>query len=111
FSAASTVSLKSLGAAGETAGPKLAAADPVVVKTRDLARSGATPTSELAEFLTSTRRNGGFDGLVDLIYNSAASNNEFDQYGHFGRSLAALTNCIDYVTAPTSGCSANFSGP
>jgi ABC-type transporter Mla subunit MlaD len=111
FSAASTVSLKSLGAAGETAGPKLAAADPVVVKIRDLARSGATPTTELAEFLTSTRKSGGFDGLVDLIYNSAASNNEFDQYGHFGRSLAALTNCIDYVVSPTSGCSANFNGP
>jgi ABC-type transporter Mla subunit MlaD len=111
FSAASTVSLKSLGAAGETAGPKLAAADPVIVKTRDLAQSGATPTSELAEFLSSTEKSGGFNGLVDLIYNSAASNNEFDQYGHFGRSLAALTNCIDYVTAPTSGCSANFNGP
>ena len=23
----------------------------------------------------------------------------------------ALTNCIDYVVAPTSGCSANFNGP
>jgi phospholipid/cholesterol/gamma-HCH transport system substrate-binding protein len=111
FSAASTVSLKSLGAAGESAGPKLAAADPVILKARNLARSGATPTTELAEFLSSTRKSGGFDGLVDLIYNSAASNNEFDQYGHFGRSLAALTNCIDYVTSPTSGCSANFNGP
>jgi phospholipid/cholesterol/gamma-HCH transport system substrate-binding protein len=111
FSAASTVSLKSLGAAGETAGPKLAAADPVVLELRELGRSGATPQAELAEFLTSTQKTGGFNGLVDLIYNSAATNNEFDQYGHFGRTIAALTNCIDYVTAPTSGCSANFNGP
>jgi phospholipid/cholesterol/gamma-HCH transport system substrate-binding protein len=111
FSAASTVSLKSLGATGEVAGPKIRAADPVVLKIRDLATSGAEPTTELAQFLVSTRKNRGFDALADLIYNSAASTNEFDQYGHFTRSLFALTNCIDYVTAPTSGCSANFNGP
>ena len=111
FSAASTVSLKSLGATGAVAGPKVRAADPVVLKLRDLATSGAAPTTELAQFLVSTRKAKGFDGLADLIYNSAASTNEFDQYGHFTRSLFALTNCIDYVTAPTSGCSANFNGP
>ncbi|HET7054045.1 MAG TPA: MlaD family protein [Solirubrobacterales bacterium] len=111
FSAASTVSLKSLGASGETAGPKIAAADPLVRKIRDLGNSGVTPTSELAEFLVSTRKDKGFDGLVDLIYNSAGATNEFDKYGHFTRNLTALTNCIDYVTAPTSGCSANFTGP
>ncbi len=48
FSAASTVALKSLGAAGEVAGPKLRAADPVVRKASELARSGASPTTELA---------------------------------------------------------------
>lgn len=111
FSAASTVSLKSLGASGEVGGPKIRAADPVVRKARDLAISGAEPTTDLARLLTSTDESGGFDGLVDLIYNSAAATNEFDRYGHFGRTLFALTNCIDYVQAPTSGCSANFNGP
>lgn len=111
FSAASTVSLKSLGATGEVAGPKIRAADPVVSKIRDLATSGAAPTTELAQFLVSTRKNGGFDGLADLIYNSTASSNEFDQYGHFARTLVTLTNCNLYSTAPTSGCSANFNGP
>lgn len=111
FSAASTVSLKSLGATGEVAGPKVRAADPVVKKLRDVANTGASPTTELASFLVSTRKSKGFDGLADLIYNSTASINEFDRYGHFVRSLFALTNCIDYVVAPTSGCSANFNGP
>lgn len=110
FSAASTVSLKSLGANGEVAGPNIHAADPVVKKLRDVARSGASPTTELANFLVSTKKTGGFDGLVDLIYNSTAAINEFDRYGHFTRSLFALTNCIDYVSAPTTGCSANFNG-
>ncbi len=111
FSAASTVSLKSLGASGEVAGPKIREADPVVKKIRDVATSGVSPTTELANFLVSTRKNQGFDSLADLIYNSTAATNEFDQYGHFTRTLAALTNCIDYVAAPTSGCSANFNGP
>jgi phospholipid/cholesterol/gamma-HCH transport system substrate-binding protein len=111
FSAASTVSLKSLGATGEVAGPKLRAADPIVRKLRDLARSGADPTSELAKFLVSTRESNGFNGLADLIYNSAASFNEFDRYGHFGRSLVTLTNCLNYKLSPKSGCSANFNGP
>ncbi|HKI67091.1 MAG TPA: MlaD family protein [Solirubrobacterales bacterium] len=110
FSAASTVSLKSLGANGETAGPKLRAANPIVEKTRELGQSGATPVSELAELLVSTRKNKGFDSLVDLIYNSAGATNEFDKYGHFARSLTALTNCTEYVAEPTSGCSANFNG-
>jgi len=111
FSAASTVSLKSLGANGEVAGPKIRAGDPVIKKIRDLANSGASPTTELANFLVSAKKTKGFDGIADLIYNSAAATNEFDAYGHFTRSLTALTNCLDYVTAPTSGCSANFNGP
>lgn len=110
FSAASTVSLKSLGANGETAGPKIHAANPVVEKASELGRSGATPVSELAELLVSTRKTGGFDGIVDLIYNSAGASNEFDKYGHFTRSLVTLTNCVDYVVSPTSGCSSNYNG-
>jgi phospholipid/cholesterol/gamma-HCH transport system substrate-binding protein len=112
FSAASTVSLKSLGASGEVAGPKIRAGDPVVKKIRDVAVSGAGPVSELASFLGSTEETGGFESLADLIYNSSAATNEFDKYGHFTRSLTALTNCLDYVLAPTQdGCSANFNGP
>ncbi|HEX5762223.1 MAG TPA: MlaD family protein [Solirubrobacterales bacterium] len=108
FSAASTVALRSLGATGEEAGPILRAADPVVVKARNVARSGAQPTTDLAKFFVSTQKTGGWDGLVDLIYNTTAAFNEFDQYGHFGRALITLSNCTDYVLAETSGCSANF---
>jgi phospholipid/cholesterol/gamma-HCH transport system substrate-binding protein len=111
FSAASTVSLKALGAAGEEAGPKVRAADPVVKALRNLAQSGAVPTTELAQFLVSAKKTKGFDGIADTIYNSAAATNEFDRYGHFTRSLTALTNCLDYVPEPTSSCSANFNGP
>ncbi|HEU4944865.1 MAG TPA: MlaD family protein [Solirubrobacterales bacterium] len=111
FSAATTVSLRSLGAAGEEAGPKLRAADPVVLKLRDLARSGAVPTSELARFLVSTEKEGGWEGLVDLIYNTTAAANEFDRYGHFLRARVTLSNCITYEVAQTSSCVSAFNGP
>jgi ABC-type transporter Mla subunit MlaD len=110
FAAATTVSLKSLGSNGEAAGPKLRAADPVVRKARDLANSGAVPTTELARFLVSTKKTKGFDRLVDLIYNSGGAANEYDEYGHFLRSLVNLIDCAEYVERPKSGCVANFTG-
>ena len=111
FSAASTVALKSLGATGEEAGPTLVEADPIVRKTRDLAKSGANPTTKLAEFFGSVRETGGWSNLVDLIYNGAATTNGFDQYGHFLRSIVILTNCVEYEIVESSSCSAKFTGP
>jgi ABC-type transporter Mla subunit MlaD len=109
FSAASTVSLKSLGATGEEAGPTLRAADPIVRKTSELARTGVTPTTTLAEFFASTKEAKGWDALNDLIYNFTAASNGFDKYGHFVRFLVTLTNCLEYEKE-ASGCSAKFSG-
>ncbi len=110
FSAASTVSLKSLGATGEEAGPVLRAADPIVSKTSELARTGVSPTTNLAKFFASTKETKGFDSLVDLIYNFTAASNGFDKYGHFTRTLVTLTNCLEYELE-ASGCSAKFTGP
>lgn len=113
FSEATTVALKSLGQTGEESGPIFAEADPVVRKARDLAKSGVVPTGELAKLLTNVNQTGGWNGLVELIYNATASLNGFDQYGHYGRTLVTLSNCLDYVeeSAGTSGCSARFNGP
>ncbi len=100
FTAASTVALKSLGASGEVAGPILREADPIVSKTAEVARSGVGPTTSLSSFFTSTRESGGFNGLVELIYNTTATLNGFDKYGHFGRTLITLSNCLDYEVSP-----------
>lgn len=110
FSAASTVSLKSLGAVGEATGPKLRAADPIVRKARDLSKSGVVSTNELARFFVNIKKTGGWDAFVDVIYNTAASTNEFDEYGHFIRSLVTLVDCATYELRERSGCSANFTG-
>jgi phospholipid/cholesterol/gamma-HCH transport system substrate-binding protein len=111
FSAASTVALRSLGAAAGEAGPKIRAADPVVLKIRNLAQSGAVPTTELARLLVSLTKTGGWESLVDLIYNTTAASNEFDRYGHLLRTRITLSNCVDYVTNQDSGCVAAFNGP
>ncbi len=110
FTSASTVALKSLGNAGEASGPIFRAADPVVKKSRNLARSGAGPTTKLAKFLVTTKKTNGFDSLVNLIYNGTAATNEFDRYGHLIRSLVTLADCTEYVTEPRSGCKATFEG-
>ncbi len=112
FSEALTVSLKSLGKAGEASGPIFAEADPVVKQARDLAKSGVVPTNELAKLLVNVKQTGGWDSLVKLIYNTTGAFNGFDQYGHFGRTHVALTNCLEYSYSPSgeSGCVARFNG-
>lgn len=113
FSEATTVALKSLGEAGEASGPFFAEADPVVRKTTELSKSGVVPTRELAKLTTSLEETGGWNGLTELIYNTNASINAFDKYGHYGRTLVALTNCLTYEANKkgSSGCSALFNGP
>ncbi len=113
FSEATTVALKSLGNVGEASGPIFREADPVVVKTRDLATSGVSPTTELAKLFTSLKKTKGWDGLVELIYNTTASLNGFDRHGHFGRTLITLSNCLEYQANRTgqSECNADFNGP
>jgi phospholipid/cholesterol/gamma-HCH transport system substrate-binding protein len=109
FTTASTVALKALGNAGEASGPTFNAADPVVKKARNLARTGASPNTKLAEFLVSTKKTKGFDHLTELIYNGTGAINQFDQYGHFIQSVVTLTNCIEYSAEFESTCNAHFS--
>lgn len=113
FSKALTVSLKSLGDAGEASGPIFAEADPVVKKARDLAESGVKPTGDLAKLFVNLKKTGGWDGLTELIYNTTATLNGFDKYGHFGRARVTLSTCLEYIPYPSgfSGCVANFNGP
>lgn len=113
FSEALTVALKSLGDAGEASGPLFAEADPVVKKARDLAKSGVVPTAELAKLFVNLKKTGGWDGLTELIYNSTAATNGFDQHGHFGRARVTLSTCLEYEANRSgfTGCAARFNGP
>ncbi len=112
FSEATTVALKSLGEAGEASGPVFAEAEPVVRKATKLAKTGEVPTEELARLLVSLKKQRGWDGLAELIYNTAASLNGFDKYGHFGRTLVTLSLCLEYRANPGgySSCVSRFNG-
>ena len=114
FSEATTVALKSLGTAGEESGPVFAQAD---AGGDEGGQAGADRASSRPpnwrSSSSASKKTNGWQRLTELIYNSAAAFNGFDKYGHYGRALVTLTNCLKYVPKRrkgTSGCSANFNG-
>lgn len=113
FSQATTVALKSLGSAGEEAGPLFVEADPVIKKAGTLAKTGVAPTSNLAKLLGSIKGSKGWDFLNEVIYNTSAVVNGFDQYGHYTRTVATIVDCADYEpeAAGKTGCVGRFNGP
>jgi phospholipid/cholesterol/gamma-HCH transport system substrate-binding protein len=108
FSNAATESLTTLGDAAETAGPKLAAADPVILDLRTLAKRTKPGARSLATLLRSVRETDGIERIMDLIFFTTGGFNGFDSLGHYMRALLLVTNCVDYVAAPLTGCSANW---
>ncbi len=109
FAKSSTIALTSFGDAAEAAGPKLAAADPIVRTARDLATSGKGTTANFQRFLRSTRRTGGFENLMKLIYNTNASMNGFDDLGHILRAAFVPSVCLNYVAGwSEGGCDARW---
>jgi ABC-type transporter Mla subunit MlaD len=108
FAAATNISLRSLGTAAEATGPKLVAADPTIVKLRDLAKSGSRPLTNLGRLLKSVRKTKGFERFMSFIYNNVGWANGFDNRGHFLRENFLATNCISYATTTALECLANF---
>lgn len=79
--------------------------------TRDigaLAASSAPMADDLEALLTSLRRTGGIERLMDLIFFSTTSINGFDQSGHYLRSNVTINTCSTYATEPFADCRANF---
>lgn len=105
---ATNISLRSLGDAGEEAGPLLVEADPTLIHLRDLARSGSRPLTNLGRLLKSVRSTKGFEKLMSFIYNNVGWANGFDQFGHLLRENFLATNCIDYSTTVVPECIANW---
>jgi phospholipid/cholesterol/gamma-HCH transport system substrate-binding protein len=108
FARATTRGLTTLGDAAESAGPKLAASDPVLT---DLAAAGAASVpvgNSLSALLDTFVRTGGFQSLADFIYFTSAATNGFDSFGHFLRVNVQVTNCIDVSSFVVQGCEAFF---
>jgi ABC-type transporter Mla subunit MlaD len=108
FSNAGVRAFTSLGDAADEAGGPLRASDPVIRQARDLAQAGAPATRELAVLLSTMRQTGGFQGLMETIFNFGGTVNAFDDFGHFARAVIPANVCFDYTSIEQSGCEARF---
>ena len=111
FSKAGTGALLSLGRATEAAGPDLAASSPVISDLHTLADATTPGAKELNRVLKTLRKTNGITELMKFFLNTSNVFNGFDQFGHYLRAQIQITNCVDYVTAPTTGCDAGFVAP
>src|SRR5919106_3085087 len=108
FARATTPALTTLGDAGEAAGPKLAASDPLLA---DVAATGsaAVPVgNNLSSLFDTFVKTGGFQNLGDFVYFTTAATNGFDSFGHFLRLNFQVTNCNEIVSFVLQGCEAFF---
>ncbi len=108
FARESIPALTSLGDAAETAGPKLAASDGLLTDLTATANSSVPIGNNFSAFLDTFTKTGGFQNLMDFIYNSVGATNGVDAFGHFLRSNLQLTSCVEVASSVQSGCEAFF---
>ncbi len=112
FAKSTETALKSLGDASAASKAPLVKSDPLIRQLRSVAKSGAPATSQLGRFLRSLDRHGGFQSLLEFVYQAVGATNAFDNLGHFARAFLLITNCNDYETTTLLiDCVANFKPP
>ena len=108
FARLSIPALQTLGDAAQTAGPKLAASDGLLTDLAATANSSVPIGNNFSAFLDTFTKTGGFQNLMNFIYNSVGSTNGFDAFGHFLRSNLQLTACVEIASGRQSGCEATW---
>jgi phospholipid/cholesterol/gamma-HCH transport system substrate-binding protein len=108
FARLSIPALQSLGNAAQSAGPKLAASDGLLTDLTATANSSVPIGNNFSAFLDTFTKTGGFQNLMDFIYNSVGATNGIDAFGHFLRSNLQLTSCVEVAVTVQSGCEAFF---
>ena len=108
FARAGIPALTSLGDAGQSAGPKLAASDPLLTDLSATASSAVPVGKNLSALLDTFVKTQGFQKLSDFIYYTSAATNGFDSFGHFLRINLQVTNCTDVSSFVVQGCEATF---
>jgi phospholipid/cholesterol/gamma-HCH transport system substrate-binding protein len=108
FARLSIPALQTLGDAAQTAGPKLAASDGLLTDLAATANSSVPIGTNFSAFLDTFTKTGGFQNLMNFIYNSVGSTNGFDAFGHFLRSNLQLTACVEIASGRQSGCEATW---
>jgi phospholipid/cholesterol/gamma-HCH transport system substrate-binding protein len=100
--------LTSLGNAAQSAGPKLAASDPLLTDLAGTASTAVPVGNNFSALLDTFEKTQGFQSLMNFIYNTTGSVNGFDAYGHYQRSNLQLSTCVEIVAIPAGGCEAFF---
>lgn len=108
FADAGRISITSLGRATRTAGPDLVASKPIINKLGDLSRKAYSPSANLSFFLKTLDQGGGFDNLMEVIYNSSSLLNGYDQYGHYQRTNLIVTGCSTYANTAVGTCAGKW---
>ena len=83
---------------------------PVIRRLGELANASLPGSRSLDKTLKTLRKTGGIDYLMDFLINTSNVFNGFDEFGHYLRGQIQITNCVEYVIAPTTGCGANWAG-
>ncbi|MCB0875476.1 MAG: MCE family protein [Solirubrobacterales bacterium] len=108
FSRAATVSVTNLGDNAEASQDDLAASSPVIRQLRRAGEKSIPGARNLNQLLMTLRRTGGIDYLTQFILNGSNAINGFDDFGHFLLTQIQITNCVDYSTVSTTGCSGKW---
>jgi ABC-type transporter Mla subunit MlaD len=108
FASLAIPSFKTLGTAAESAGPKLAAADPVIQDLANQTEQLGPASQSLGELLDTFVRSKGAQYLMDFIYTTAGTTNGFDQVGRYIRGNIQVTNCIFVSEIVVQGCEAFY---
>ena len=108
FSRAATISVTNLGDNAAASSSDLAGSAPVIRQLKKVAETAIPGAKNLKQLLSTLRKTGGIDYLTQFILNGSNTLNNFDSYGHFLLSQIQITNCIEYVVEPKTGCDANW---
>ncbi len=110
FSRSSEAFFKSLGATAKTSGPALQAVEPLLGLTQSLGKTAKPFAGNFSGLLTSLRKTGGLERLLDFIYLGTGAVNGYDALGHFLRAEIVGNTCLSYTTAPSPTCKGKFLG-
>ncbi|MGH2833280.1 MAG: hypothetical protein ACRDK2_10955, partial [Solirubrobacteraceae bacterium] len=108
FSESSDKFFKSFGQTAKVSGPALKASEPLLDDVEKLGSAAKPFAGSAAGLLSNLRETGGLERIMDFIFVGAGASNGYDALGHFLRAEVIANACVTYITAPQSGCDANF---
>lgn len=99
--------LTSLGQTAEKGIPQIQAAEPIVKQLGQFGTAAQPFAQSASQLLTSVKKQGGLQDLLDVIFRSSLAGNGYNADGHFLRVALTLSNpCIFYQVVSSANCSA-----